>query len=91
MNPMECDLISGLHAPGQMVFTQGQFSKKLHLHVDSVTHWMAVNDAEANLRRREFFDRYGIADGLHELANRFPFVPRQMRGPNSHIPQGAAA
>jgi type IV secretion system protein VirB4 len=91
LNPMECDLIWGVRPPGQMVIRQGQMSKMLHLHVDSVTHWMAVNDPESNLRRREFFTRYGIADGLRELANRFPFEPRQMRGPNTHILQGAAA
>jgi type IV secretion system protein VirB4 len=52
---------------------------------------MAVNDAESNLKRREFFGRYGIADGLRELANRFPFEPRQMRSPNTRIAKGAAA
>jgi len=91
LNPMETDLIGGLHPPGQMMIRQAESSKKTHLIVDSVTHWMAANDPRANLRRREYFDRYGIADGLRHLADEFPFEPRT--GPRSLtlIPQGAAA
>jgi len=91
LNPMVCDLIAGLYPPGQMVICQPQLVKKAHLNADSVTHWMSVNDPEANLKRREFFERYGIADGLRELANQFPFVPSRLKNAQISISQGAAA
>src|SRR5580658_10093528 len=39
-------------------------SKKVHLNVDSVSHWMATNNARDNLKKREYFERFGFADGL---------------------------
>ncbi len=91
LSPRVCDLIASLYPPGQMVICQPNLTKKAHLHTDSVTHWMAANDPEANLKRREFFERYGIADGLRELANQFPFVPSRLNNARISTPQGAAA
>ena len=82
LNQVEIDLIGGLNPPGQMMIRQAEMSKKAHLFVDSITHWMAANGPRANLRRREYFDRYGIADGLRHLADEFPFEPRT--GPRTH-------
>ncbi len=64
LNDTELDLIAGLVPPGQMLIRKAQSSKKVHLNVDSVTHWMATNNARDNLRKREYFARYGIPDGL---------------------------
>ncbi len=72
LNDTEIDLIAGLVPPGQMLIRKAQSSKKVHLYVDSVTHWMAVNSAEENLRRRKYFARYGVVDGLRYLADSFP-------------------
>jgi type IV secretion system protein TrbE len=91
LNPMVCDLIAGLFPPGQMVICQPHLTKKAHLNVDSVTHWMAANDPEANLKRREFFGRYGIVNGLRELANQFPFEPSRPNNTRISIPKGAVA
>jgi type IV secretion/conjugal transfer VirB4 family ATPase len=91
LNNMVCDLIAGLYPPGQMVICQPNFTKKAHLNVDSVTHWMASNDPKANLKRREFFDRYGIADGLRELANQFPFEAPRLNNARIPVPKGAVA
>ena len=88
LNDTELDLISALVPPGQMLIRKAQSSKKVHLNVDSVTHWMATNNARDNLKKREYFDRYGIVEGLRRLAQDFPFRPRTLAG---IPPKGAAA
>jgi len=91
LNLTEIDLIAGLVPPGQMVVCQPHGSKKVRLYVDSVTHWMAVNSADKNLLRQEFFNRYGIPAGLRELARKFPFHPGNPSNALTLIPPGAAA
>ncbi len=76
LNDTELDLIAGLVPPGQMLIRKAQSSKKVQLNVDSVSHWMATNNARDNLKKREYFERYGIAEGLRRLAEEFPFRPR---------------
>jgi type IV secretion system protein VirB4 len=90
LNDTELDLIAGLVPPGQMLVRKAQSSKKVHLNVDSVTHWMATNNAKDNLRKREYFARYGIADGLRRLAEEFPFQPRTITTTSTAL-KGAAA
>jgi type IV secretion system protein TrbE len=76
LNDTELELIAGLVSPGQMLIRKAQSSKKVHLNVDSITHWMATNNARDNLKKRDYFERYGIADGLRHLAEEYPFQPR---------------
>jgi len=76
LNDTEIELIAGLVPPGQMLIRKAQISKKVRLNVDSVTHWMATNNARDNLKKREYFERYGIAEGLRRLAQEYPFQPR---------------
>ncbi len=76
LNDTELELIAGLVPPGQMLIRKAQSSKKVHLNVDSITHWMATNNARDNLKKREYFERHGIADGLRHLAEDYPFQPR---------------
>ncbi|MGA2648841.1 MAG: type IV secretion system DNA-binding domain-containing protein, partial [Candidatus Sulfotelmatobacter sp.] len=78
LNDTELDIIGGLVAPGQMLIRKAQTSKKVHLNVDSVSHWMATNNARDNLKKRDYFDRFGIADGLRRLAEDHPFQPRAL-------------
>ena len=78
LNDTELELIAGLVPPGQMLIRKAQSSKKVQLNVDSVSHWTATNNARDNLRKREYFERYGIADGLRRLAEDHPFRPRTM-------------
>jgi len=76
LNDTELDLINGLVPPGQMLIRKAQSSKKIHLNVDSVSHWMATNNPRDNLKKREYFDRHGFADGLRHLAEEWPFQSR---------------
>jgi len=78
LNDTELDLIDGLVPPGQMLIRKAQTSKKVHLNVDSVSHWMATNNARDNLKKQEYFDRHGFADGLRHLAEEWPFQPRAL-------------
>ena len=80
LNDTELDLIAGLVPPGQMLIRKAQSSKKVQLNVDSVSHWMATNNARDNLKKCDYFERFGIADGLRHLAEDFPFQPRTMAG-----------
>lgn len=76
LNDTELKLIAGLVPPGQMLIRKAQSSKKVQLNVDSASHWMATNNARDNLKKRDYFARYGIAEGLRRLAEEFPFQPR---------------
>ena len=78
LNDTELDLIAGLVPPGQMLIRKAQSSKKVHLNVDSVTHWTATNNSRDNLLKRDYFARFGIADGLRKLAEDHPFRPRTL-------------
>src|SRR6202042_3567661 len=78
LNDTELDLIDGLVPPGQMLIRKAQTSKKVHLNVDSVTHWMATNNARDNLKKREYFDRHGFGQGLAHRAGGGPCEPRTL-------------
>jgi hypothetical protein len=78
LNDTELDIIGGLIPPGQMLIRKAQTSKKVHLNVDSVSHWMATNNARDNLKKREYFKRFGFADGLRHLAEDEPVEPRTL-------------
>jgi type IV secretion system protein VirB4 len=78
LNDTELELIAGLVPPGQMLIRKAQSSKKVHLNVDSVSHWMATNNARDNLKKREYFAQFGIAEGLRSLAQDYPIRPRTM-------------
>jgi type IV secretion/conjugal transfer VirB4 family ATPase len=78
LNDTELDIIGGLVPPGQMLIRKAQTSKKVHLNVDSISHWMATNNARDNLKKREYFKRFGFADGLRHLAQDEPFEPRAL-------------
>jgi hypothetical protein len=62
-----------------MLIRKAQSSKKVQLNVDSVSHWMATNNARDNLKKRDYFERFGIADGLRRLAEDFP-IPASRAG-----------
>lgn len=83
LNDTELELIAGLVPPGQMLIRKAQSSKKVQLNVDSVSHWTATNNARDNLKKREYFERFGIADGLRHLAEDFPFRPRTLATSNT--------
>jgi type IV secretion system protein VirB4 len=84
LNDTELELIAGLVPPGQMLIRKARSSKKVQLNVDSVSHWTATNNARDNLKKREYFERFGIAEGLRRLAQEHPFRPRILAAPNTN-------
>lgn len=73
LNDTELSLISDLVPPGQMLIRKHEGSKKVHLNVDSLSYWMATNNARDNVLKHEYFARYGINEGLGRLAQEYPF------------------
>ncbi len=74
LNDTELALIADLVPPGQMLIRKHDGSKKVHLNVDSLSYWMATNNARDNVLKQEYFDRYGILEGLRRLAEEHPFT-----------------
>ena len=56
-----------------MLIRKAQTSKKVHLNVDSVSYWIATNNARDNQLKRDYFARYGVAEGVRRLAEEHPF------------------
>jgi len=77
LNDTELDIIADLIPPGEMLIRKAQSSKKVRLNVDSVSYWIATNNARDNLLKREAFAEYGIAEGVRQLAITHPFQPRR--------------
>ena len=77
LNDTELDIIADLIPPGEMLIRKAQSSKKVRLNVDSVSYWIATNNAHDNLLKREAFAQYGIAEGVRQLATTHPFQPRR--------------
>jgi type IV secretion/conjugal transfer VirB4 family ATPase len=84
LNDTELDLIGGLVPPGQMLIRKAQSSKKVHLNVDSLSHWIATKNPRDDIKKREYFKRYGIAEGLRRLAEDHPFRPQGLRVAANH-------
>ena len=91
LNDTELELIAGLVPPGQMLIRKTESSKKVQLNVDSVTHWTATNNVRDNLKKREYFERHGIAEGLRRLAEDHPFRPRTLAVSVIPNPKGVVA
>jgi type IV secretion system protein VirB4 len=77
LNDTELDIIADLIPPGEMLIRKAQSSKKVRLNVDSVSYWIATNNARDNIIKREAFAEYGIAEGVRQLATIHPFQPRR--------------
>ena len=77
LNDTEGDIIADLIPPGEMLIRKAQSSKKVRLNVDSVSYWIATNNARDNLLKRDAFAQYGIAEGVRQLASTHPFQPRR--------------
>jgi type IV secretion/conjugal transfer VirB4 family ATPase len=77
LNDTELAIIAELVPPGEMLIRKAHSSKKARLNVDSISYWIATNNARDNLVKREAFAKYGIVQGVRELALSHPFQPRR--------------
>ncbi len=72
LNDTELELLESLVPKRDLLLKQPKSAKKLRLEVDALSYWMATNNARDNVRKRDYFARYGAEQGLLQLAHDFP-------------------
>ncbi|HWR15499.1 MAG TPA: DUF87 domain-containing protein [Terriglobales bacterium] len=80
-NDTQLELLESLVPRRDLLLIQPQGTKRLVLEVDPLTYWIVTNNARDNLRRQEYFSRYGAEEGLLRLAHDYPNLQSQeMKG-----------
>ena len=72
LNDTELELMESLVPKRDLLLKQPQGTKKLRLDVDAFSYWMATNNARDNVRKQEYFARFGAEQGLLRLAHDYP-------------------
>ena len=78
LNDTELELLAGLVPKRDLLVKTPQSAKKLHLSVDSFAYWMATNTPKDNVQRQRYFERFGVQNGLLELARDHPVESRAL-------------
>jgi type IV secretion/conjugal transfer VirB4 family ATPase len=71
-NDTELELLESLVPKRDLLLKQPGSTKKLRLEVDALTYWIATNNARDNMRKQEYFARFGPEHGLLLLAYDYP-------------------
>jgi type IV secretion/conjugal transfer VirB4 family ATPase len=72
LNDTELELLESLVPKRDLLLKQPGLAKRLRLEVDALTYWIATNNARDNLRKQQYFARFGPEQGLLRLAHDFP-------------------
>jgi type IV secretion/conjugal transfer VirB4 family ATPase len=72
LNDTQLELLASLQSKRDVLLIQPGVTKKLLLEVDSLTYWIATNNARDNLRKQEYFAHFGPELGLLRLAEDYP-------------------
>jgi type IV secretion system protein VirB4 len=72
LNDTQLELLESLVPKRELLVIQPRGTKKLVLEVDPLTYWIATNNARDNLRKQEYFARFGPEQGLIRLAHDYP-------------------
>ena len=72
LNDTQLELLESLVPKRELLLIQPRGTKKLILDVDALTYWTATNNAHDNLRRQDYFARFGPEQGLLRLAHDYP-------------------
>lgn len=72
LNDTDLELLESLVPKRDLLFKQPQYAKKLQLSVDPLSYWMATNTPRDNVRKQEYFARFGPEQGLLRLVQDFP-------------------
>ena len=78
LNDTELELLAGLVPKRDLLVKTPQGAKKLHLSVDSFAYWRATNTPKDNVQRQRYFERFGVQNGLLELARDHPVESRAL-------------
>jgi len=72
LNDTQLELLESLVPKRELLLIQPRGTKKLVLEVDALGYWMATNNARDNLRKQDYFARFGPEQGLIQLAQDYP-------------------
>jgi type IV secretion system protein TrbE len=72
LNDTQLELLESLVPRRALLLIQPGETKRLELEVDALSYWVATNNARDNLRRQDYFRRYGPEQGLVRLAHDYP-------------------
>jgi type IV secretion/conjugal transfer VirB4 family ATPase len=72
LNDTQLELFESLVPKRELLLMQPRGTKKLVLEVDALTYWIATNNARDNLRKQDYFARFGPEQGLLRLAQDYP-------------------
>ncbi len=72
LNDTQLELLESLVPKRELLLIQLRGTKKLVLEVDALGYWMATNNARDNLRKQDYFARFGPEQGLLRLAEDYP-------------------
>ena len=75
LNDTQLELLESLVPKRELLLIQPRGTKKLVLEVDALGYWMATNNARDNLRKQDYFARFGPEQGLIRLAHDYPNPP----------------
>jgi len=68
LNDTQLELFESLVPKRELLLIQPRGTKKLVLEVDALGYWMATNNARDNVRKQDYFARFGPEQGLIRLA-----------------------
>ena len=72
LNDTQLELLESLVPKRELLLMQPRGTKKLVLEVDALGYWMATNNARDNIRKQDYFARFGPEQGLIRLAHDYP-------------------
>jgi type IV secretion system protein VirB4 len=72
LNDTQLELLESLVPKRELLLIQPRGTKKLVLEVDALGYWMATNNARDNIRKQDYFARFGPEQGLIQLAQDYP-------------------
>jgi type IV secretion/conjugal transfer VirB4 family ATPase len=72
LNDTQLELLESLVPKRELLLIQPRGTKKLVLEVDALGYWMATNNVRDNIRKQDYFARFGPEQGLIQLAQDYP-------------------
>jgi type IV secretion/conjugal transfer VirB4 family ATPase len=72
LNDTQLELLESLVPKRELLLIQPEGTKKLVLEVDALGYWTATTNSRDNLRRQDYFARFGPEQGLLRLAEDYP-------------------
>jgi type IV secretion/conjugal transfer VirB4 family ATPase len=72
LNDTQLELLESLVPKRELLVIQPRGTKKLVLEVDALTYWVATNNSRDNVRKQDYFARFGPEQDLIRLAHDYP-------------------